>query len=107
MVLVKGRDIPTIADRGTSADIVSLEVAQQLELEGVIEGIYEPSANIAIQFGIESATVPVMGVIYGRGLLGTVYVVNDSLATVLISDITFTEKGIILVELCCHLKSLK
>ena len=103
VVLVKGRDIPTIADRGTSADIVSLEVAQQLELEGVIEGIYEPSANIAIQFGIESATVPVMGVIYGRGLLGTVYVVNDSLATVLISDITFTEKGIILVEDNIHL----
>ena len=103
VVVLKGEEIPTIADRETSADIVSLIVAQRLVREGVVDGIHTPALKIAIQFGVKSATVPVVGVIYGQGLLESVYVVDDMLSTVLISDITFTEKGIILVEDDIHL----
>ena len=103
VIVLKGEAIPTIADRGTSADIVSLDMAQQLVTEGVVDQIHEPLISVAIQFGIKTATVPVIGIIYGKGLLGNVYVVENGLATALISDITFTEKGVILVEDNVHL----
>ena len=103
VIVLKGEAIPTIADRGTSADIVSLDMAQQLVTEGVVDQIHEPLISVAIQFGIKTATGPVIGIIYGKGLLGNVYVVENGLATALISDITFTEKGVILVEDNVHL----
>jgi len=103
MALVKGMEIPTIADRGTSADIVSMDVARRLLQEGVVKEIQSPTSRIFIQFGIKSATIPVVGIIYGRGLLGRIYVVDSVLSTMLISDITFTQKGVILIEDNSHL----
>ena len=91
-------DIATISDRGTAADVVSMGVAEQLAREQIIDKIHPPKQEMMIQFGIQSARSRVIGEIHGAGLIGTMYVVSDELPTVLISDITFTTKGVILVQ---------
>ena len=92
-------DLATISDRGTAAgDVVSLVVAEQLVKEKIVTGIHPPSQAMLIQFGIRSAQSRVIGEIHGAGLIEVLYVVSDDLPTVLISDITFTTKGVLLVQ---------
>jgi hypothetical protein len=50
-----GTDIATIMDRGTAVDVVGIEVAQQLEREGIVQPISRTNSNMIIQFGIRSA----------------------------------------------------
>jgi hypothetical protein len=98
-----GSHIPTIADRGTTADIVSKEVAMKLVGEGIVDMIHPLERSVMVQFGVESAKVPAVGVIYGQGLVGEILVVEGGLPVMLISDITFTEKGVVFVEDNTHL----
>jgi hypothetical protein len=98
VIITHGADIPTIADRGTAADIISLREARTLVQEGIVDRIYPPSRPAVVQFGITSARAEVVGEIRGRGLLGIILVVDSDLPLVLISDITFTSKGVILIQ---------
>lgn len=89
----------TIADRGTTANIMNLATAQKLIQEGIIEEItpMENNENIVIVFGKKSAREQVLGTIKGAGLLDTIYVVENAEST-LISDTSFTGKGVVLIQ---------
>lgn len=97
-IIYKTEDMPTIADRGTSVDIVSFSVAQQLVQEGIVEAILAPREATTIQFGTTSARSAVVGRIMGKGLIGEVLVVDNDLPIMLFSDITLTEKGTRLIQ---------
>ena len=98
-----GVAIATIADRGTAAEIVSRGVAEMLVRERLVDRIHPLAEEVWIQFGVETARVPAVGVIYGQGPLGELFVVENGLPLVLISDISFTEKGVVLVQDNTHL----
>ena len=66
--------------------------------EGLVDEIHPMEVEVWIQFGIESARVKVVGMIHGQGLLGELYVLENDLPLVLISDISFTEKGVVLIQ---------
>ena len=91
------KDMPTISDSGTAAEIVSLVVAERLVKEGVVDQIH-PMEGVTIQFGMEGATAPVVGYVMGQGLLGKLYVVDNKVPLVLISAISFTEKGGLIIQ---------
>jgi hypothetical protein len=59
--------------------------------------MYPPSRPTTIQFGISTAQSRVIGEIRGHGLLGVIYVVEGDLPLCL-SAITFTSKGVILLQ---------
>jgi hypothetical protein len=90
--------VQTIADRGTSVDLVSRSVAEQMVREGVVGRIEPMSKPMMIQFGVDSAKAPAVGKICGAGLLTELFVMEETLPIMLISDITFTEKGVVFVE---------
>jgi hypothetical protein len=71
-------DIPTIADRGTSADVFSRSAAQLLLTGGVVEKLSPPPGpNIFIQFGTSSAKSQVTGLIRGKGFIHEILVIVD------------------------------
>ena len=88
----------TIADRGCSAELVSREVAEALVQERLVDGIHKLETSVLIQFGVEEERVESWYCIRGRGLIDVLYVVEEGLSLVLISDITFTSKGMILIQ---------
>ena len=90
--------IATIADRGCSADLIGKEAAELLVQEGVVDAIHLLQTPVVIQFGVEEAKVTAKRYIRGQGLIGDLYVVEEGLAQVLISDITFTSKGWMLIQ---------
>ena len=88
----------TIADRGCTAELVGRAVAETLVQEGLVDGIHVLPQPVLIQFGVDEARAQATHVIRGKGLIEELYVVEDGLPLVLISDITFTDKGMILVQ---------
>jgi hypothetical protein len=106
IILVEGPAIPTISDRGTAVDIITRVIALMLIKEGVLDKMYEPYKPTWIQFGITSARSRVVGIVRGRGLIGDIYVIDGDLPQVLISDITFTSKGVILIQDDCSLTGM-
>jgi hypothetical protein len=97
---------PTIADRGTSCHIISLQVALQLIKERIVGEMQVPAEPISIEFGIKSARTPVIGIIRGAGLIDEVYVVDNELPIMLISDTTIVDKGVIFIQDSTHLIGL-
>jgi hypothetical protein len=73
-------------------------VAEQLAREHIIDRIHPSKQAMMIQFGIQSARLRLIDEIYGAGLINVLYVVSDELPSVLIGDITFTPKGVALVQ---------
>ena len=90
--------MPTISDSGTSAEVISKGVAERLVQERVVDQIHPLEESVTIQFGMEGALAPVVGYILGQGLLDRLYVVDNEVPLTLISAISMTEKGGLMVS---------
>ena len=87
-----------INDGGTEVNVCSLETADKLVEAGVVDGI-QPVGGEAVQilFGAQQNIEAAVGLIRGAGLVDEVYVVRSVVAT-LISDVGFTEKGVVILK---------
>ena len=93
MVDDKGRAIKTISDSGTNIDLMSYATAQHLHKCGLrYHKCPDNEPRQYVVFGVESAREPILGYMYGQGLVGKVAVVRDVAAN-LISVTAFTQRG--------------
>jgi hypothetical protein len=67
-----------IADRGTAADVISMVVALMLLREGVIDKLHEPQ-RLHSYSSVSQQQSQVIYEIRGKGLIGTMYVVEGDL----------------------------
>ena len=89
----KGRAIKTISDSGTNIDLMSYATAQHLHKCGLrYHKCPDNEPKQYVVFGVESAREPILGYMYGQGLVGKVAVVRDVAAN-LISVTAFTQRG--------------
>ena len=85
----------TISDSGTNIDVISYKTAQHLHKCGLrFYKCREDEPRQYVVFGVASARVPVIGFMYGNGLLDKVAVVNEVAAN-LISVTAFTKRGML------------
>jgi hypothetical protein len=59
---------------------------------GVTDRMHALDKPISIQFGVKSED-PVIGIIKGSGLIDDIYVVNNELPVMLISNTSLVDKG--------------
>jgi hypothetical protein len=78
---------------------MNLETATKLCNEGICKAIQPLPLNqsVTIVFGKKSAREPVIGTISCGGLLDTIFIVKNAECT-LISDSSFTDKGVIIIQ---------
>ena len=78
-------------------DIIPLSLAQELVRLGIVRKIETEMSPFKVIFGKEGAVSDIDSFIRGAGLLDKVFVSSD-VREALISDITFTDKGITIVK---------
>jgi hypothetical protein len=83
---------PTISDSGATCNCISNDVALELIEAGVTDRMHALDKPISIQFGVKSAKTPVIGII-SSGLIDDIYVVNNELPVMLISNTSLVDKG--------------
>jgi hypothetical protein len=82
----------TISDSGATCNCISNDVALELIEAGVTDRMHALDKPISIQFGVKSAKTPVE-IIKGSGLIDDIYVVNNELPVMLISNTSLVDKG--------------
>jgi hypothetical protein len=87
----------SILDGGSMLDVIPLDMAEMLVAEGVVSSIEQEPSPFTVIFGKEGATSTINKFIRGAGLIDKVYVTAD-VRVALISDITFTDKGITILK---------
>jgi hypothetical protein len=80
-------------DSGATCNCISNDVALELIEAGVTDRMHALDKPISIQFGVKSAKTPVIGIIKGSGLIDDIYVVNNELPVMLISNTSLVDKG--------------
>ena len=78
-------------------NIIPKRMADELIMQGVIKGIEKESPPFKVIFGKKGAISDIDCFIRGAGLLDKVYVSSD-IRVALISDISFTDKGITIIK---------
>lgn len=95
MVDEMGRNITTISDSGTNIDVMSSATAQYLHRCGLVyHKCSDTEPKRYVVFGVATAREPILGYIFGQGLMGKVAVVKGVAAN-LISVTAFTKRGMI------------
>ena len=83
-------------------DVIPLQMAKQLVADGVVSEIEKEPIPFSVVFGKEGARSRIDYFIKGAGLIDKVYVTPD-VRVALISDVTFTDKGITIVKTADHI----
>ena len=89
--------LTTINDGRSMIDIIPLSMALELIQRGIIPRLKKEHHPFKVIFGKEGATSTINFFIHGAGLLEKVYVSPD-IRVALISDISFTDKGITIIK---------
>ena len=84
---------PTLSDSGTNIHVISYKTAQELHRCGFrYHSVKEGEPRQSVMFGKKSAKEPIIGHMYGEGLIGKVAVVK-TVAANLISVSDLTQRG--------------
>ena len=78
-------------------DIIPQIMADELITQGIVKHIEKEPTSFKVIFGKEGAISDIDCFIRGAGLLDKVYVSSD-IRVALISDISFTDKGITIIK---------
>ena len=78
-------------------DVIPLDMARELVRQGIVKGFEKEHLPFKVIFGKEDASSEIDTFVRGAGLLNKVYVSSD-LRVALISDISFTDKGVIIIK---------
>jgi len=87
----------SILDGGSMIDVIPLQMAEQLVIDGVVSKIESEPVPFNVVFGKEGAVSTISNFIRGAGLIDKVFVTAD-VRVALISDITFTDQFITIVK---------